>query len=51
MLLRENFEKNDKLISELKIHEEVNEADILEEHRNSVLDYNWVVNETSVWRE
>ena len=49
--LKESFEKNDKMIDELQVHEPVNEQDVLEEHRNAVLGYRWAVNEMIVWKE
>ena len=49
--LKESFEKNDKMIDELQVHETVNEQDVLEEHRSAVLAYRWAVNEMIVWKE
>lgn len=49
--LKDAFQKNDRMIDELQVHETVNEQDVLQEHRNAVLGYRWAVNEMIVWKE
>jgi hypothetical protein len=49
--LKEAFERNDKNISELLVHETIDEKEVMEEHSNAVLEYRWAVNETVVWKE
>lgn len=49
--LRESFERNDKKISELVVHENIDEKEVMEEHGDAVLEYRWAVNETVVWKE
>ena len=49
--LRESFEKNDRNIDALEIHEDIDEKEVMEEHKDAVLGYRWAVNETVVWKE
>lgn len=49
--LREAFERNDRNIDALEIHEPIDEKEVMEEHKDAVLGYRWAVNETVVWKE
>jgi len=49
--LREAFERNDRNIDALEIHDAIDEKEVMEEHKDAVLGYRWAVNETVVWKE
>lgn len=49
--LKADFQKNEKLISELKILPKLDVQTIQKEHRDAVLDYKWMVREMLVWGE
>jgi hypothetical protein len=49
--LRDAFERNDRNISALGVHQPIDEKEVVDQHKDAVLGYRWAVNEAVVWKE